>query len=145
VLFIIIVISYLVLFFWIFSSTYWHIPQLFYRNSCWDHSQPFCCFSICPAVAVYYRYSIYPLFLLHYMPKLPILLYTRYKSSGYTSLKRANNRQYWTTATRIYYKSIYTSYLLLKQSELNNCLLETLLYRHYTRKQRKYYRTTKSS
>jgi hypothetical protein len=65
VLFIIIIISYLVLFFWIFSSTCQHIPQLFYRSSCWDHSQPFCCFSICPAVAVHYRYSVYPLFPAH--------------------------------------------------------------------------------
>jgi hypothetical protein len=65
VLFIIIVISYLVLFFWVFSSACRHIPQLFYRNSCWDSSQPFCCFSILLAVAVYYRYSIPPLFPAH--------------------------------------------------------------------------------
>jgi hypothetical protein len=41
---IIIVISYLVLFFWGFASSCQHIPQLFYRNSCWDHSQPFVVF-----------------------------------------------------------------------------------------------------
>jgi hypothetical protein len=62
VLFIIIVISYLVLFFRVFSRVCQHIPQLFYRNSCWDSSQPFCCFPICPAVAVHYRYSVHPLF-----------------------------------------------------------------------------------
>jgi hypothetical protein len=66
VLFIIIVISYLALFFWVFSSGCRHIPQLFHRNSCWDDFQPFCCFSICPAVAVHYRYSVHPLFPAHH-------------------------------------------------------------------------------
>jgi hypothetical protein len=82
----------------------------------------------------------------NYIPNLPNLLYARYKSSRYAFLKRANNRLYWTTATRIYlYKSIHTSHLLLRQSESKDCPVETLLYRRYTRKQRKYYRTTKSS
>src|ERR1700693_3437733 len=82
----------------------------------------------------------------NYVPNPPNLPHARCESSRYTFPKKANNRQYSTTATRIsLYESIHTSYLLLRQSESRDCPVEISLYRYYKRKQRKYCRTTKSS
>src|SRR6266487_4226134 len=75
----------------------------------------------------------------------PNLPHARCESSRSAFLKRVNNRQYLTTATRIYsYESMHTSHSQLRQSESRDCLVEILLYRHHMRKQRKHCRTTKS-
>jgi hypothetical protein len=50
----------------LFSSECRAYPQLFYRSSHWERSQPFCCFPTCPAVAAHYRYSVHPSFPAHY-------------------------------------------------------------------------------